>query len=136
MTNRIDVTVFCSRKSKQRFLSTFEEQQPGAWRCIKNLPLEPTPLMERIKSALGGKGNGAAGSNSLNRITGDLFYDLPCPFCENACLVHCGSCGSLSCHPTASGEFHCPVCKRRGVINSELRDLSGKTSKYQGRRKQ
>ena len=26
MTNRIDVTIFCSRKSKQRFLSTFEEQ--------------------------------------------------------------------------------------------------------------
>lgn len=136
MTNRIDVTVSCSRKSKQRFLSTFEEQQPGAWHCIKNLPLEPTPLMERIKSALGGKGNGAAGSNSLNRITGDLFYDLPCPFCENACLVHCGNCGSLSCHSTASGEFYCPVCKQRGVIKSELRDLSGKTSKYQGRRKQ
>ena len=32
MTNRIDVIVYCSsRKGKQKFTSTFEEQKPDEW---------------------------------------------------------------------------------------------------------
>ena len=136
MTNRIDVTVYCSaRRGKHRFTSTFEEQQPGEWHCIQNIPVEPVPLMKRIASIFEGNGTTAKHS-SLDRVNGELSYDMPCPFCKNSCLVHCCNCGSLSCHPSATGDFYCPVCRDHGTIDQELHDLSGKASKYQGRRKQ
>ena len=136
MTNRIDVIVYCSsRKGKQKFMSTFEEQKPDEWHCIKNLPIEPVPLMKKVASVLTGIGYTAPSPSSMDSIKGNLFYDVPCPFCKNTSLVYCGNCGELSCHPSATGEFHCPVCKQHGIIDTELHDLSGKKSKYQGRRK-
>ena len=134
MTTRIDVIIFCSSHRKQKFQSTFEEQQPGEWYCIKNVPIDPVPLIKKIASIFRRKTIPKA--TSVSSVTGSLFYDIPCPFCGGTHMVSCGNCGELSCHPSGTGDFKCPTCHNYGTLAGELRNLSGQTSKYQSKRKQ
>ncbi len=53
------------------------------------------------------------------KIIGSLQPTLEypgCPYCGTSNIVHCGTCGKMSCRSSESDIFICPWCGQKGEI--------------------
>lgn len=96
------IPVSCSKYKKPYLLRYRLNESTDTYDCI---------AAHKINAPLSGEG-----AKDTQIEASSLNGQVPCPYCGNEALVHCGVCGAASCLPSGAEHMVCPICGNSGVV--------------------